>query len=174
MRGRLIFPFLAEIKQLDTTATDAAPGPGPDPPSGYDTDFRETVKVAQPGEQVGADARKEKDAIRVKCQVAPESHDALQQFQSGAVPSSEINLTFHYRDLERAGLVDSATGEALLRANDRLVAIRDLRGELVQAIRTPPGLYALEIRPVSYGLGRKRNLLMVRFEDREQGTRATA
>jgi hypothetical protein len=72
------------------------------------------------------------------------------------------------------GLVDPATGDALLRVNDRLVAIRDLGGALVQAVRTPPGLYATEVQPTSFGLGLSRNLLLVTFEERELGVRGTA
>jgi hypothetical protein len=81
---------------------------------------------------------------------------------------------FHFRDLERTGLVDAATGEARLRINDRLVAIHTLHGELVQAIRTPPGLYATEVQPQSFGLGLSRNLLLVTFDEREIAVRGAA
>jgi len=72
------------------------------------------------------------------------------------------------------GLVDAGSGDALLRVNDRLVAIHDLRGALVQRIRTPPGLYATEVQPQSFGLGLSRNLLLVTFEERELGVRGAA
>jgi hypothetical protein len=62
-------------------------------------------------------------------------------------------LVFHFRDLERLGPVEPNTGDALLRIGDRLVAIRDRRtGDLVQAVRTPPGLYLTEPQP-EFGLG---------------------
>lgn len=86
-------------------------------------------------------------------------------------PNSQVVLVFHFRDLESMGLVDPATGDALLRVNDRLVAIRDLAGNLVQAVRARPGLYATEVQPQSFGLGRARNLLIVRWEERELGAR---
>jgi hypothetical protein len=70
--------------------------------------------------------------------------------------------------------VDPATGDALLRLNDRLVAIRDMAGNLVQAVRTPPGLYATEVQPQSFGLGRARNLAIVTFHERELGARGAA
>ena len=73
-------------------------------------------------------------------------------------------------DLERLGLVDSTTGDALVRPNDRLAGLYDLGGLLVQAVRTPPGLYVVQAQPRGFGLGRgrpRRNLLLVTFEARQ-------
>lgn len=100
--------------------------------------------------------------------------EALQQFGAGNSPNSRIVLVFHFRDLERMGLVDTATGESLLRINDRLVAIHRMDGVLVQAVRTPPGLYATEVQPQSFGLGLSRNLLLVTFDEREVAIRGAA
>ena len=69
---------------------------------------------------------------------------------------------------------DCASGEARLRVNDRLVAILSVRGQLVQAVRTPPGLFATEVQPQSFGLGLSRNLLLVTFEERELAARGAA
>jgi hypothetical protein len=173
MRGRLINPFLAELARLDTVATAADPdGPGP-LVSGYDPDFKETVVFGEPdGER--ADARKELPPVLLPCQVEVAVFEALQQLAAGNSPNSRIVLVFHFRDLERLGLVDEATGEARLRINDRLVAIHTLRGQLVQRIRTPPGLYATEVQPQSFGLGLSRNLLLVTFDEREVAPRGTA
>lgn len=172
MRGRLINPFLAEIAQLDTVATAADPdGAGPGV-TGYDPDFKETVILGAPGARI--DARKEKPPIRVPCQVEVGTFEALQQLAAGNSPNSRIVLVFHFRDLERIGLVDVATGEALLRINDRLVAIHRMDGVLVQAVRTPPGLYATEVQPQSFGLGLSRNLLLVPFDEREVAIRGAA
>jgi hypothetical protein len=173
MRGRLINPFLAELARLDTVATAADPdGAGP-LTSGYDPDFKETVIVPATGER-GADVRKEMEPIRIPCQVEVGVFAALQQLASGNSPDSKVTLVFHFRDLERMGLVDASTSDALLRVNDRLAAIYDLAGRLVQAIRTPPGLYATEVQPQSFGLGLCRNLLLVTFEERELGPRGAA
>lgn len=173
MRGRLINPFLAEIAQLDTVATAADPdGAGP-LPSGYDADFKETVVSSAPaGARI--DARREKPSIRVPCQVEVAAFEAMQQLAAGNSPNSRIVLVFHFRDLERMGLVHVATGEALLRVNDRLVAIHRKDGDLVQAIRTPPGLYATEVQPQSFGIGLSRNLLLVTFHERDVATRGAA
>ena len=173
MRGRLINPFLAELARLDTVATAADPdGAGP-LTSGYDPDFKETVMVPAAGER-GLDARKELPPIRIPCQVEVGSFEALQQLAAGNSPNSKVTLVFHFRDLERMALVDRDTGDALLRVNDRLVAIHDLASRLVQAIRTPPGFYATEVQPQSFGLGLSRNLLLVTFEERELGVRGAA
>jgi len=169
MRGKLIFPFLAELARLDTLATAADPdGAGP-LTSGYDPDFKETAVLEQGGRR--RDARQEMLPVRIPCQVEVGTFEALQQLAAGNSPDSRVTLVFHFRDLERRGLVDRFTGDALLRINDRLVAIRNLAGDLVQAVRTPPGLYATEVQPQSFGLGRHRNLLLVTFEERELGVR---
>jgi hypothetical protein len=44
----------------------------------------------------------------------------------------------------------------------------------VQAVRSHPGLYATEVQPKSFGLGRSRNLLFVTFQEREPGVREAA
>jgi hypothetical protein len=173
MRGRLINPFIAELAQLDTVSTAEDPdGAGP-LLSGYDADFKETVIVpAATGR--GVDARKEKTPVRVPCQVEVGAFEAMQQVTAGNSPNSRLTLVFHFQDLERMGLVDADTGDALVRVNDRLVAIRDMAGALVQAVRTPPGLYVTEVQPQSFGLGLSRNLLVVTFEERELAPRTGA
>jgi hypothetical protein len=171
MRGRLINPFLAELAQLHTEATAADPDAAGPLASGYDPDFKETVIVSAATGR-GVDARKEKAPLRIPCQVEVGAFEALQQLTAGNSPNSRLTLVFHFEDLERLGLVDPSTGDALVRVNDRLAAIRDLAGSLVQTVRTPPGLYATEVQPQSFGLGLSRNLLLVTFEERELGTRA--
>lgn len=169
MRGRLINPFAAELAQLDPASTASDPdGPGP-LTSGYDADFQETVLVPSPGGR-GRDARREKPLIRVPCQVEVQAFGELNELATGNSPRSHLVLVFHFGDLEQLGLVDPTTGDAFLRTGDRLVAIRDLRtGELVQAIRTPPGLYLTEAQPQSFGLGGRRNLLLATFGERALG-----
>jgi len=165
-------PFLAELAQLDTVATAADPdGPGT-LASGYDADFQETALVPTSNGR-GLDARREKPPIRIPCQVEIQAFGELQEVLTGNSPRSNLVLVFHFQDLERMGLVEPTTGDALLRVGDRLVAIRDYRtGELVQAIRTPPGLYLTEAQPQSFGLGTRRNLLLATFTERALGIRS--
>jgi hypothetical protein len=177
MRGRLIHPFLAELAQLDTTATAADPdGPG-GLSSGYDADFREPALLPTPGgvapsgtPDLGVGARKEKPAIRLPCQIETDAFGAQQMGPAGNTPETEMTLIFHFEDLERLGLID-ANGDAAIRVNDRLLAIRRMDGTLVQQIRTPPGLYVAAVAPIAFGIGLERNLLKVTVQDREQAAR---
>jgi hypothetical protein len=161
VRGRLIFRFLAEVHRLDTLATATTP-------PGYDDDFKEPA-LLDVGEGIGVRVRREHPPVLVACQVEPQSFDALQMFAAGNVPASRVQLLCHFRDLERAGLVDAATGDALVCVGDRLGAILDTAGALVQHVRTPPGLYVTEARPIGFGLFMprpRRNLLQLVFEER--------
>lgn len=170
MRGKLINPFVAELAQLDTVATAADPDGSSSLASGYDADFREPVIVSD-GTTEGVDARQEKNHIYVPCQVEDKTFELMRMYAAGDIPNGMVLLVFHFADLESMGLVDATTGEALIRKNDRLVAIRKCSSlAIVQSVRTPPGLYATETKAVSFGLsGGERNLLVVAFEDREQG-----
>ena len=175
MRGRLIFPFLAELFRLDTHAMASVGPDGAGPlDAGYDPDFKEPVVVDQDDDGIGERVRAEHEPVRVPCQVDTKVFEELRMFASGNAPRSRIDLIFHFKDLEQLGLMDVASGDALVRPGDRLAALYDKAGELVQAVRTPPGLYVTEARPSGFGLGRarpRRNLLVASFRDRQQGTR---
>lgn len=159
MRGRLIIPFWAELAQLDIAATRAA--------GGYDDVWRTTKSTYAGG--VVTSKRVEKATIRLPCQVEVGSHGRQVQTAGGNLPDSRFQLVFHFKDLEDAGLVDVATGNPLLVVDDRLVAIYDRSGALTQTFPNPPGLFATEVQPREYGLGSKRNLLLITYEDRPQG-----
>lgn len=162
MRGRLIFAFLAELHRLDTLATATTP-------PGYDDDFKEPA-LLDTGDAIGERVRREHPPVLLPCQVESEAFEALQSFAAGNSPRTHARLVFHFSHLERAGLVDAASGDALVRVGDRLGAIFDSAGELVQRVRTPPGLYVTEARPIGFGLflpRPRRNLLLVSFDDRE-------
>lgn len=169
MRGRLLQVFLAEIAQLDPAATASDPDGAGALTSGYDPDFQETVLLPS-SRGSGQDARREKPSIRLPCQIEIQAFGELVELATGNSPRSRLVLVFHFADLERLGLVDPITGDARLRAGDRLVAIRERRtGELIQAVRTPPGLYLIEPQP-QFGLGGRRNLLLATFGERALGT----
>ena len=171
MRGRLIFSFLAELFRLDTHAMATVDPDGGGPlETGYDPDFKELVVVDQDDDGIGERRRAEHEPVRVPCQVDTKVFEELRMFASGNAPRSRIDLVFHFKDLERLGLVDAASGDALVRPGDRLAALYDKAGALVQSVRTPPGLYVTEARPTGFGLNMarpRRNLLLVAFEDRQ-------
>ena len=174
MRGRLIFAFRAQLFRLDTRATAALDPDGTGLlTSGYDPDFKEAVLVDRDGDGIGERVRVELPPVEIPCQVEPIAYEALRMFPSGNAPRSAFTLVFHFRDLERMGLVDAASGDALVRPGDRLGALLDREGVLVQTIRTPPGLYVSEARIGGFGLGlmrSRRNLLIVSFADRPLAT----
>ncbi len=175
MRGRLIFKFQAQIYRLDAAQISQTDPDGPGPlHSGYDSDFREPALVDSDDDGVGEPVRLEHRPIRIPCQVEPEVADELRMLPAGNAPNRTLELVLHFRDLERLGLVDTDTGVPLIQAGDRLGALHDRRGELVQAFREPPGLFVTETQSTGFGLNRarpRRNLLMVTFEDRQQATR---
>ena len=164
--GRLIFILLAEIYRLDGEAMASGAPPG------YDSDFDEPTRSAP-----GAAVRREPPPVLLPCQVEPIDDDALALGAAGDVPRSRIDLVFHRRDLEKSRLVDPATGRALVRPGDRLGALYDRTGRLVERFPEPPGLFLVEATPISYGLGLLRprsNLLLCTFHDRPQGIRRPA
>ncbi len=77
-------------------------------------------------------------------------------------------------DARAEGVTEAQASDARVLAllEEATLLIYDLAGNLVQAIRTPPGLYVTEARPIGFGLYRakpSRNLLLVTFSDRPQG-----
>lgn len=169
-RGRLIFPFLVELAQLDTAATEADPDAGGALVSGYNEHFREPVKVlADPADQVGVSARQE-STIQVYAQIEPAMFEKLQAMLGGDSPESRFAIVCHFRDLENAGLVDGTTGKPLIYKGDRLAAIYTTAGVLVETIPNPPGLFVHEVQSRGFGPGGARNLLLVNFEQRDTST----
>ncbi len=170
MRGRLIFPFRADIRQLDTEATADAKADG----KGYDEDFKEPSPVDEDGDGAGpgVSTRKEAPRLLLPAQVEMGTSEKLRQFFQGNDPTSRLVLIFHFRDLERAGLVD-AGGNAKLRIGDRLAALYSMRGSCAEtpgtAAWTPKDpVYAVEVQPNAFGIGMARNLLFVFFEGRDK------
>jgi hypothetical protein len=155
-RGKLIRPLIAELARIDTNATAVA--------GKYDPDFR-TMK---PGT-----TRNELPLIRLKAQVEMGRWQGQQQMQAGNEPDSRLTLVFHFKELEQNGLVDLNTGDALIRINDRLVAIYGRGGQKDITVPVPDGgLFATEVQPGGIGLGGRRNLLIVSFDERAQGLTA--
>jgi hypothetical protein len=167
MRGRLINPFRADIRQLDTEATEAAKGG-----HGYDEDFKEPSPVDKDGdgEGPGVSTRAEKPALLIPAQVEMGTGEKLRQFFQGNDPVSRLVLIFHFRDLEKMGLVDDR-GNARLRIGDRLAALYPLRGSCTEttAAWTPvEPVFAVEVQPNGFGIGLSRNLLFMFFESRDK------
>lgn len=171
MRGRLINPFLIEIARLDLAGTAADPDGAGARTSGYDDVYRETV-VLPSTDLVGTDARVEYPLIQIPAQLhtgpTPGQLMALKPTVTGNVAAGFLQALVMFEDLDRLDLVDLDTKAAMLKVGDRLVAIYDMDGILVQQIMTPPGLYCVAAVPI-FGLGSTRNLLELSFESRDTG-----
>ena len=107
--------------------------------------------------------------MEVPAQIEDDFFEELQMMATGDSPDSEYTLVHHFRDLERLGLVGD-DGNATIKKGDRLEAVYDRTGDVVWTIQNPPGLYVSETTP-GIGLGRRRNLLLVKLIDRETGVR---
>jgi hypothetical protein len=163
MRGRLIFVFYAEFVRLDVAAMTAG---SPD----VDPDFREARAIAMALDGVGVLSRRELPPVKVPCQVEPDGFEALHMVGAGNQPASHVQLVLHFRDLEAGGLVDAASGRALIAPGDRMTGFYDRAGRLVETA----DLYVTEARPTGFGFGLlrpHRNLLLVTLEGRAAAVR---
>lgn len=163
-RGRLIFPFLAQLHRRDAHALATSPG--------LDDDFKEPAIVDRDGDGLPDRTRPERPPDLVPCQVEPRSDEALRMFAAGNSPRVRVELVFHFADLERLALVDPSTGEQLIGAGDRLGGLFTMDGALVVSVPATPGLFVVEVSPLGFGLPHRaprRNLLRVVFEDRSSG-----
>lgn len=160
-RGRLIFPFTLEIAQLDLGATQTA---------GYDPDFREAGITSTP-DGLGQSNRAE-TIIQIPGQQWVKSNSnnfmALKEMSTGNVASVQLLFVLHFADLEAAGLIEESTGLATIKVGDRLSAIYDSAGNLVQMMPPSPGVFITEAMPV-FGLNGIRNLLEITFTSRDPG-----
>lgn len=172
-RGRLIFPFIAELAQLDTVAMARDPdGSGP-LTSGYDLDFREPIIIKATPDDVKGEALREESCIRLRCQIEDNVFEAVRQVLGGTSPDSKITLVFHFKELEEKNLIDD-NGRAMIRLHDRLRAIYDCDENLIETIPNPPGLFVNDVTSAGFGIGRQRNLLIVGLKERELGTQSAA
>lgn len=167
-RGRLIFPFRVRLGLLDTAATAADPdGAGP-LASGYDDEFREPV-ITTPttgsgrGQVVRVERVKEFEA-----QVEDGVEGMLEIMATGNSPVNQIGLVMHFADLEREGVISYSNGKTSIKApGARLIAILDPNThELIERYDDSPGHWATQVKSMGYGIGQKRNLLLVMFQER--------
>ncbi len=169
MRGRLIFPMIIELAQLDTDATAADPdGAGP-LTRGYDDEFREPVLVppSDTGSSSRGAMRRVETLVRVSAQLEDDAYEMLSMLATGRSPQGQLKAVIHFEELERRGMV-GADGLPTIHINDRLAAVYQASGTLIQTIANPPGLFCVESQPRLGGLGGTRNLLLLSFEARQQ------
>lgn len=165
MRGRLIFPFGIQMYLLDIVSTASEPG--------YNSVFQEP-ELEPTDDGVGTIGRKEEMPIIIPGQFyTQDDFMHLQMAANGNLAQTDLRIVFHFKDLEREGLVEETTGLAKIKVGDRLGAVYDKRGEiLIQEIKNPPGLFVTQADPL-FGMGSSRNLLAVYFRSRDQGQAGT-
>lgn len=167
-RGRLMNPFSIELGQLNLAATAADPDGGGPLTSGYDPVFRET-RLLHTSNGLGVSARAE-TLIKLPGQFgSTQSLSALMEAQNGNLSPTEFEILFHFRDLERLGLIDTVTGTAKIKIGDRLNAIyKCCDGSLIQQVKNPPGCFCTKASP-TFGLHNSRNLLITSWKSRDPG-----
>lgn len=170
MRGRLIQRFKIGLRRLDpATIADVVPT-DPNADSGYDEDFGEPRLEDPDDDGIGAPIRRELAQVLIPAQIEPKAWEVMVMVAAGNVPSTDAQVTLHFRDLEALSLVGD-DGRALVMPGDRIDGIYDRAGALVQSIPNPPGLFVTEAQPAGWGLGGlvpKRNLLILTLADRPQ------
>lgn len=170
-RGRLIFPMTVELGLLDTYATATTDPDGPTGPlvSGYDDEFREPVVVGMPGESAPGRMVRVETIVRFKAQVEDDVAGMMEQLASGNSPQNMLGLVFHYQELEAAGAVQTVSGRPIIKApGARLICIRDPKsGAVIERYDYEPGYWATQAKSMGFGIGLKRNLLLVIFQERD-------
>ncbi len=124
-------------------------------------------------DRIGQSARKEATLYRVPGQFSEGTNAflALLAAPTGNLASTEFSIVFHFADLERLGLVEAATGLAKIKVGDRINAIYDMFGNLMQKVPLVPGAYVTKAEP-HFGLNGGKNLLMCIFRGRDPGAQS--
>ena len=156
-RGRLIFPQLVDVYRLDRATVAAS--------SGYDSIYQEPVLISS-ADRAGTVKRVEFAAVRLPAQIEVTVSDRTQMAMTGNVKKGRMAFVFHFADLESAGLIHATTGAPLVMANDRIGAVYDPGGNLIQSFPNPPGMFVVEPQ-VNFGLDFRRNLLIALCESRD-------
>jgi hypothetical protein len=168
MRGRLIQRFVCVLYRLDPVATAAVVG------GGYDPEFGEAKRVNN-STQLGSPSRREQAALRLTCQLDRDPEwDSDILTRGGHMKEAAILIVLFLADLETAGLVDG-NGNPKIYAGDRVGAIEDLNGNLVQTFVNPPGMFVSETEQIGYGLAAfgvpRHNLFVLKCNPEIKGGR---
>lgn len=159
--GKSIFPNTLVLKLIDTKAIRDA--------GGYDDTFNEFVLTDGDGDGIGESPREANEVeVKVLGQVTTRMHERLWQAEHGQVPETpNLELTFHFKDLVKAGLVE-ADGRPKIQIGTRLAEIRNKQDtETIISYPNPPGMFCTAARPSGF-LGKTRNLWVCTFSDRAE------
>ncbi len=160
-RGWLLRWVNVVIARLDPASIESA--------GDYDPTKRR-VRDARPFGARGpkTEGRVELADITIRAQVEMINLNRQTQGPAGDVPDYRTMFVAHYRDLERASLVDAATGEPLIHNRDRIVRMETRYGKMLRVFSSP-NVYITEARDGNGWLGYDRNLLLLITDDRPKG-----
>lgn len=147
----LLWPMIALVHRLDTNSTWDIDPPG-DLAEGYDPILREPVVYRSAGARVSA--RQELTVVRVPCQVETARTEDLQMVFTGDDPDSLVVFVLSRPDLRNLNLIDSTTGNVLLKPGDRISALEKygFPGTIVKQYEKPLYIYQV-VSPRSQGFG---------------------
>lgn len=159
MAGRLIFPSVVVLRFLNTVTMRSG--------AKYDDQFREPIATDSDGDNIGEPARDESNEVKVLAQIATRTFDRYFQAEHGRIDETpDLEATFHFRDLEKLGLVQ-ADGRSSIQVGVRLERIENKAGDNLYAFGESAGMYVTAARPSGF-MGPTRNLWVVTFSDRRQ------
>lgn len=157
--GSLIFPEIAVLRFLDANTMRAA--------GDYDDIFREPEIPDTDADGIGEPVRTESAEIKVPAQVATRTHERIEQLEHGQVPvTGNLELTFHLRDLNRLGLVETDS-RPKIQPGTRLARIENKAGKTLFDYPDPPGMFVTATRHSGH-MGGQPNLWVVTFSDRRE------
>ena len=89
---------------------------------------------------------------------------------AGNSPTSRVELIVHRKDLEAMELMNTETGEAIVRPSDKLVSLRDeVHALRSTSFRAP--LFVVGVAP-SFGIGTTPDLFTLSIDNRDTFVRA--
>lgn len=142
----------AEIYRLSHPGTWAADPPGAEYSQGYDPVSEQPVVGWANG--VPSLPRVELTPVRVQAQIEIASNERLKAMFGGDASVSRWVFVIHRKQLRRLGLINTSTGECLLKPRDRIARVIRRRGPSagqIDGCRLP--LYIYEVKPASWGVG---------------------
>lgn len=156
--GALIFPEIAILRFLDTDAQRVA--------GDFDDDFDEP-EIPNTGDELGTPVRTEQPEIKVPAQIATFSHERLAQMpHGGSLETPNLELTFHFRDLKKLGLLE-ADGKPKIQRGTRCVRIESKAGVTLYDYALPEGMFVTGARHSGH-MGGQPNLWVCTLSERRQ------
>ena len=157
--GDLLFPEIAVLRFLDTNAQEVA--------GDFDPDYREPRIPDSNANQLGKAVRTEQPEFKIRAQVATITHQRLaQQEHGGAQDTPNLELTFHFRDLDKLGLLES-DGRPKIQIGTRVARIENKAGKVLFDYPLPEGMFITATRHSGHMLG-QANLWVCTLADRRQ------